>query len=225
MAIINPDRIKAESLQFFCATHWGFDLVAVESTADDGLAAVARTKPEFVLVSLLLPDLDAPEILRRIHASSPSSKIIALTTQCGEYLLHQIRASVCHALLLDPEESLASLGEALERARQGLRTVSPRIAQVQTALRTSPDSFPKLLTDREEDVLRCIAHAFTDREIAKQLGCSAGTALAHRRKLMDKLGIHKTPKLIRYCTEKGFNSVPPPAPSARRTKTRISRHA
>lgn len=95
--------------------------------------------------------------------------------------------------------------------RQGVRAVSPRIVQSQTALRNAPASFPKLLSRREEQVLVCIAHALTDDEIGLQLGFSATTALSHRKKIMGKLGIHSTPKLIRFCADKGFNSAVPAA--------------
>jgi DNA-binding NarL/FixJ family response regulator len=180
--------------------------------------AQAHTKPDFVLVSLALPDLGAVEILRQIHAASPASKIIAQTAQCSEFLLHQIGTHEYDALLHDTEENLSTLGQAINRARHGMRTISSRVAQCQTALRTDPDAFPKLLSNREQEVLVCIAHSMSDQETAQQLGLSRLTAQTHRRNIMHKLGIGRTPKLIRWCIDKGFNSVPPPAPA----KSRLS---
>lgn len=210
MAIINHDRIKAELLHFYCTAHWGFDVVAVECNGTDGLAAVVRTKPEFVLVSLVLPDLSAPEIIRQIIALSPASRIIGQATRCTEYLLHQLGGAGYHGLFLDVEEGLVPLGRTIERVRLGIRAVSPGIEQRQTALRVNPAAFPKLLSKREQEVLVCIAHCMSDQEIARSLGISKGTALSHRRRLMDKLDINSTPKLIHYCMEKGFNTATPP---------------
>ena len=101
-----------------------------------------------------------------------------------------------------------SIGHAIEHVRQGYRFTSMRILQGQKALLAEPTAFPKLLSKREQEVLACIAHSLSDDEVAVRLGLSRGTALAHRRKLMLKLGIHSTPKLIRYCAEKGFNLAP-----------------
>jgi len=210
MAIINHDRIKAELLHFYCSTHWGFDVVSTETNGRDGLAAVGRTKPDLVLLSLTLPDLDAVEAIRQVRTIAPAVKIIGQTVRCTDYLLHKLNGSEYHGLILDTEENLASLGQAIERVREGIRAISPRIVQEQMALRNAPASFPKLLSRREEQVLICIAHALSDDEIGLQLGFSFTTALSHRKKIMRKLSIHSTPKLIRYCADHGFDSVPPP---------------
>jgi two-component system response regulator NreC len=79
-------------------------------------------------------------------------------------------------------------------------------------MRTAPDAFTKLLSNREQEVLVCIAHSYSDQEIAQQLGLSRATVLTHRKNIMNKLGISRTPKLIHYCLQKGFNSALPPPP-------------
>jgi two-component system nitrate/nitrite response regulator NarL len=209
MAIINHDRIKAELLHFYCSTHWGFAVVAMELNGQDGLAAVERTKPDLLLLSLSLPDADAANIIRAVRVAAPATRIIGQTVHSTDYLLHRLSGSEYHGLILDTEETLNSLAQAIERVRQGTRAVSPRLIREQIALRNAPASFPKLLSRREEQVLVCIAHALTDDEIGLQLSFSAATALSHRKKIMRKLGFHSTPKLIRYCADHGFNSIPP----------------
>lgn len=210
MVIINHDRMKAELLHYFCSAHWGFQVVAFECTAIEGIAAITRTRPDLVLLSLPLRGLSSPEIIREIGRTSPGSKLIIQINQSDECLLHSIRSAAYHGLLFDPEESPTSLGQAIERARLGLRTISPRIAQGQLSLRTDPVAFPKLLSPREQQVLGCIACSMSDGEIGRYLKLSADTAHSHRKKIMKKLGINSTPKLIRYCIDKGFDSTTPP---------------
>jgi DNA-binding NarL/FixJ family response regulator len=59
------------------------------------------------------------------------------------------------------------------------------------------------LTRREREVLRLVAEGFSSREIATGLGVSAKTVETHRSRLMSKLGIHKTSKLVRFALEAG----------------------
>jgi two-component system nitrate/nitrite response regulator NarL len=212
LAIINDDRLKAELLHFFCATRWGFEVVARESDAAEGLAAVVRTQPDILLLSLPLPGSDPREYIQELAAATPSTRIIVQLTRCDECLLHSLSGTPCQVLLFDPEESLGSLGRFIERARNGLRGTSARLAQVLDALRADTAAFPKILSLREQQVLTCIAGAMTDEEIGRQLGLSPGTALSHRKKIMRKLGFRSTPKLIRYCMHKGFHLVPKPEP-------------
>jgi DNA-binding NarL/FixJ family response regulator len=159
------------------------------------------------------PDLGLVDFIRQLQGAAPAARLILLTAECNEYLVHIIGSTGYNALVFSADESLSSLGQVIERVRQGARYVSTRIARCQAALWAAPASFPKLLSKREQEVLVCIAHALSDEEIARQLGFATGTALSHRRRLMSKLGIHSTPKLIRYCADKGFNSVPPSGPS------------
>lgn len=165
----------------------------------------------------MLPGMDAVEIIRQVRTVAPAAKIIGQTVRCSDNLLHQLSGIKYHGLIHDTEESLFSLGQAIERVRQGTRAVSPRILQSQVAMRNEPASFPKLLSRREEQVLVCITHALSDEEIGLQLSFAPATALSHRKKIMRKLGIHSTPKLIRFCADHGFNSVPPPSRNPKAT--------
>lgn len=210
MAIISRDRMKAELLRYFFTTQWGFEVVSIEFTGADGIAAVIRTKPDIVLVALPLPDLDAAQAVRLIGTSSPNSKIIGLLTQCTEYLLYSLGGTGYQGLISDTDESLTLLGEVIKRGQHGLRTISQCVANCQASLRNDSASFSKLLTDRELEVLGDIARSMSDVEIAGRLGVAIDTVHTHRKMIMHKLNIHTTPKLISYCISKGFNTIQPP---------------
>jgi DNA-binding NarL/FixJ family response regulator len=212
MVIIEDNLLQADLLHYFCAQCWGLEVTAAVKTGSEGIEAVARIKPDLVLAALPPSDLGLVDFIDQLQRAAPSAKLILLTAQCNEYFVHIIRSTHYHALVFAADESLSTLGQVIRRVGQGARFISTRITQCQAALWAAPASFPKLLSKREQEVLVCIAHAFSDEEIARQLGFARGTALSHRRRLMRKLGIHSTPKLIRYCADKGFNSVPPPEP-------------
>ncbi len=210
MAIIEGNRMKSDLLRSYCTNYWGFDVVAVEKTARSGIAMVTQDKPELVLAAVPLPDLRLADFVEQLRLASPASKLILLIASYNEYLIHTLSATEYHGLVFESVENLASLGAAIERVRSGARFVSTPILQCQSALRSTAGAFPQVLSKRLEEVLICIAHSLSDDEIGLQLGFTPGTAQCHRRTLMGKLNIHSTPKLIRYCAEKGFNSVPLP---------------
>jgi len=200
-------------MYYFCTHHWGFDIVAFEHTGRAGISAVAQTKPELVLAALTPADIGMVDFAKGLRTAAPAAKLVLFTSNCNEYLVHTLGTTEYHGLIWEVEEGLGSLGELIERVRHGARVTSPGILHCQTALHVAPNAFPKLLSTRHQEVLVCIAHSMSDEEIARQLGISVGTALSHRQKIMTKLNIHSTPKLIQYCIEKGFSSVPPPSPA------------
>ena len=207
LAVIDANRVKAELIRCFFAHRAGLDVVALEHTGRAGIAAVAQTKPELVLAALTPPDIAMGDFVSRLRAAAPAARLILLTSQCNEYLVHTLSAADYHGLVWEAEEGLASLGQLIDRVRNGARVVSPGILRVQATLRLAPNAFPKLLSARHQEVLACIAHSMSDKEIARKMGFSVGTALSHRQKIMQKLNIHTTPKLIQFCIKKGFCEI------------------
>jgi DNA-binding NarL/FixJ family response regulator len=130
LVIIERSHTKAELLQFFCATKWGFDVVAVEQTCADGLVAVKRTEPNVILAGLQNLETDAVDLLRGLRRAAPSAKIVGLISQCNEFIVHAVATSDCHGLIYDADESLSELGHAIERVRSGLRSVSARTSGI-----------------------------------------------------------------------------------------------
>ena len=65
------------------------------------------------------------------------------------------------------------------------------------------DSF-ELLTSREREVLQMIAEGNSNKEIAGKLYLSVLTVETHRKKIMDKVGLHGAADLILYAVRKGM---------------------
>jgi two-component system response regulator NreC len=70
-----------------------------------------------------------------------------------------------------------------------------------------PKSFPKLLTSREQTLLPLLGGGLTNEEVARELGLSRHTVQLHRRNIMRKLNLHRTPDLIRYAINRGFTKL------------------
>lgn len=63
---------------------------------------------------------------------------------------------------------------------------------------------PDGLTKREREVLQCVAEGHSTKEVAEILGITFTTAACHRYRLMDKLDIHDTARLVRYAIRCGL---------------------
>ena len=213
LVLIEENRAKADLLRFCCLHKWGFDVVACSHTGSEGIAATSRVAPDLIFAGIKSADMAIPPYIAALRAAAPAAKLILFSPYCNEYLVHIMKGLDYHGLVYEPDELLSSLALLIEKVRQGQRVVSPAISRLQAQLRAMPNAFPKLLSARHEEVLVCIAHSMTDDEIGRQLGFSTATALSHRQAIMKKLNVHSTPKLIRYCSDKGFNSVPPPTKS------------
>ena len=60
------------------------------------------------------------------------------------------------------------------------------------------------LSPREVDILCCVAHAMTAKEIANDLHISVKTVDRHKANIMDKLSMRSQIALARYAIRHGF---------------------
>jgi len=64
-----------------------------------------------------------------------------------------------------------------------------------------------LITSRESQILKLIAHEYTNLEIAERLCISAHTVTSHRKNLLCKLKAKNSAGLIRRAFELGYLSL------------------
>jgi two-component system OmpR family response regulator len=98
----------------------GFDVVTAASGAE-ALHAVAASRPDLVLLDVMMPDGDGFEVVRRLRLSGPPVPVIFLTARDG------VRERVA-GLALGADDYVTkpfSLDEVVERIRAVLRRAGP----------------------------------------------------------------------------------------------------
>jgi two-component system response regulator NreC len=189
--------------------------IEVVGEAENGCDAVAKTEellPDVVLMDYTMPILNGLEATRQIKKRFPDVKVIILTMHADEeYIFQSLQVGASGYLVKQtvPKE----LVSAIQAAYQGESYLSPPISRVvieeflrQTLSEQPEDSYEKL-TDREREVLQLVVEGFASKDIADRLDISLKTVGVHRANLMNKLGIHTLPELIRYAIRKGIISL------------------
>ena len=85
--------------------------------------------------------------------------------------------------------------------------LSPGISRVVAAFARgegAPRGPLELLTRRQREVLQLVAEGHSTKEIAHRLELSAKTVDTHRAQLMERLGVHGVPALVRYALRVGM---------------------
>jgi DNA-binding NarL/FixJ family response regulator len=173
------------------------DDLEVVGEARDGLEAVeevARLRPDVVLMDIRMPNLDGLEATRRIVASGSPSRVVVLTTyDVDDWVLAALRAGASGFLLKDarPEE----LAEAVRVVARGDALLAPsvtrRLLDRFVAALPAQGRLPDLagLTEREVEVLRLVALALSNAEIAARLVVTEATVKTHVSAVLRKLGL------------------------------------
>ncbi len=174
----------------------GIDVVGEAADGASAIAEVVRLRPDVVVMDVRMPDVDGIEATRRITAATPETKVLILTTfDLDEYAVAGLRAGASGFLLKDvlPDE----LAAAIRTVNTGDAVVAPGVTRrlldrfvlpdTTTASRGINADRLDLLTQREREVLGCVALGRTNLEIAAELHLSETTVKTHVSRILGKL--------------------------------------
>jgi two-component system, NarL family, response regulator NreC len=180
----------------------------VVAEAGDGVAAIEQallTRPDVAIVDISMPRLNGMEVVRRLTAELPRTRVLVLTMhEEEEYVLHVVRAGAAGYLL--KHAATTELLKAVRELAAGGVHFGPYAAkvladQVQQPQRMPADPYGEL-SAREREVLHLMADGLTTKEISKKLEISVKTAENHRGRVLAKLGLRNSAELVRYAMRK-----------------------
>ncbi|MDJ1114224.1 response regulator [Microbacterium dauci] len=198
--------------------------IEVVGEAGDGQAAIdaaASLRPDVICMDVQMPDMDGLEATRRIVGGGiPSAVVIVTTFDRDDYLFQALAAGASGFLLKNagPEELTAAVrvahgGDALlsptvtkrviERFADGGAAPVPVEAEPTASVEPAPPLAVEL-TERETEVLRLLAQAMSNGEIAQQLFIGEATVKTHVSNVLQKLGARDRVAAVVYAHRYGL---------------------
>ena len=179
-------------------------IVGEAGNGREALELAESLHPDVLVLDVAMPELNGIEATRRLAASSPRSRVLALSMHKDSVYVREIlRAGARGYLLKDSIDS--DLVNAVRAVAKGDGYLSPAISDaVLTDYRRHVTDPLDLLSSREREVLQMIAEGKTNKEIASALNLSVYTIDAHRGKIMEKLNLHSTGELVRFAVRNGL---------------------
>jgi two-component system NarL family response regulator len=163
-------------------------------------------KVSLILLDIQLPGEDGITLAHRFAEMLPDTKVILLSSVKEDYLLHKALNSGADGYV-HKDDSADSLISAIDTVMQGGCYFGQTVQQLRRQMGHNPDSFTKILTDKEQEVLELLGQGLSNEEAAPLLALSPETVQTHRRNIMRKLGLHSALQLQSYALKRGFTSV------------------
>lgn len=190
-----------------------FEVVGDCGDAREGVAAIEVLRPDVVLLDITLPGLSGIDAIPMIRKSVPRCKILMVTSHESETFVDQSLSAGAEGYLSkdsDPSE----LFLAIEAVYRGDPFVSPKVTaglmsryRVKSQDSAGVTSRISTLTPREREVFQLLALGKANKEVARELEMSLGTAKKHRENLQRKLDCHSAAELARLAIREGLLST------------------
>lgn len=186
-------------------------VVGEATTGPEAVEMTRRLEPDVVLMDIQMPDGDGIEATRQIleRNDCPAKVIIVTTFETDQYVFESLRAGASGYLLKRsrPNEltdgiRIVAAGEALLSPSITRRLVE-EFTEHPVAASAGQDRL-EALTDRESEVLTCVAHGLSNAEIAEEMHISESTAKTHLKRVLMKLGLRDRVGAVVFAYEAGI---------------------
>lgn len=205
VVLVDDHAVMRAGFRMILASTDDIEVVGEASTGREAVAMARELHPDVICMDVQMPDMDGLEATRQI-VSDPAvnSAIVVVTTfDRDDYVFQALQAGASGFLLknagadeLISAVRVAAAGDAL-LAPEVTKRVIERFASTPApaaASATAPTSVTTQahisvdLTERELDVLRLLARALSNAEIAAELFIGEATVKSHVSNLLAKLG-------------------------------------
>lgn len=202
--IVDDDPLARAGLRFIFESVEDIEVVAEAQSGRESIAHATRLNPDVVLMDMRMPWMDGREATEKLVKLPNPPKILALTTfDADAVVLSALDAGASGYLLKDTPP--AGIIDAVKETAEGRTILSTRHAGVLLENRRrliekysendrnagheqAVESLAQL-TEREREVVHCVARGLTNAEIAESLHCSPATVKAHLANIFTRLHI------------------------------------
>lgn len=190
----------------YLMTEPSVEVVGEAVSGNDAVQVVRDTRPDVVLMDLLMENGTGIDATKEIMKYSPECKIIIITSfYDDEQVFPAIEAGAFSYLL--KTASADEVIDAVYKAVKGETVIEPKVAnKMLTRLRPQARKLHEDLTDRELEVLMCIGEGMTNQEISKELFIGIKTVKTHVSNILSKLNVQDRTQAAIYANRNGLLS-------------------
>ena len=207
--VADDERLVRAGFRMILRDEPGIEVIGEAADGREAVDASEQLHPDVVLMDIRMPNLNGIEATRLIVVHPDAPRVLVLTTfDHDEYVYDALAAGASGFLLKDaPEEELLS---AIRIVANGGGLFAPSVTQrviEQFARSRPPDHLPPGLGDlttRELEVLKLIAKAQSNAEIAATLFISEHTARTHVARILSKLNLNDRTQAAVLAYESGL---------------------
>lgn len=181
------------------------DVIGEAADGAEALKLALDRRPDVAVLDITMPKLTGLQAAREIKQQAPDVNVLLLSMHDDErYLYEALRVGAGgYVLKRAADQDLVRAVRAVNDGEPFLTDDAQR-SLVKAWMESGEEPRRDKLTDRELEVVKLIAEAHTNKQIAEILGLSEKTVESHRSNILNKLGMSDRVELVRYAVRRGL---------------------
>ena len=207
--VVDDETVVREGLAAILANYSDIEVVGQAADGIQALEGIKQTKPNVVLLDLVMPGLDGLATIPRIKEIAPDTRILVVTSYAESDRVYQaIKAGALGYTLKDATRD--QLLQAIRDVAQGRASLQPSIAvkliqEINHPTESQYTADP--LTRRELETIRLIARGLSNQEIATELVVNERTIAKYVSSILDKLHLANRTQAALYALREGITGL------------------
>ena len=203
--IADNQPLTVAGLELFLSEKQDIKVVGKVKKGEELVDLVEKFQPSLLIVDYNSPGYVALDDIRNAMVSSSKTNVLILSSDNN-------KASILEALQLGvkgyitKECSLEEVGMAVQATAKGEKFFCHKVLDIimEKHFSVAPESEPTVLTTRETEILKLIAHGHSTQVIADTLFLSPHTVQTHRKSIIKKLNIKSPTEFVIYAMDLGL---------------------
>ncbi|MCK6402196.1 MAG: response regulator transcription factor [Sphaerotilus natans subsp. sulfidivorans] len=194
--IVDDHPLVREGVRTLINHQSDLEVVGEAADADGALEAIARLEPALVLTDIGMKQVSGIALAAQIRERWPAIHVIVLSMYDNPDYVHQAMQAGARGYVLKDAPS-SDIVDAIRAVAAGDTFLSASLSR-QSARSDGPRP---ILSEREAEILACLARGMSSKQIAAEHDLSVRTVETHRQNIRRKLRIEGQAELIRYAVE------------------------
>jgi DNA-binding NarL/FixJ family response regulator len=202
VAVVDDHAVVRQGLLLLMQTAADLEVVGEAVNGASALRLARETRPDVLLLDLLMPDMDGVAVLRALRQEGLPCKVLLLTSSLEDQLLKAAIEAGADGYLLKATQ-MTDLLDAVRRVAAGDNAFDPLVVRKLVQQSRQRDPLEEL-TAREREVFDLLARGQNYPEIAEKLGVSEATVRTHSASLLAKLDLRDRTQVMVYALKRGL---------------------
>ena len=212
-AIVDDHQMLIETLRTVIGSEPDIEIIGEAESCAGCLDLVRQQHPDVLLLDVFLPDGDGLSLVPKINRLSPTTNILILTSLSDETTLMKA-VDLGVSGFVGKNQHLKELITAIRQAANGEIAIPASLLlgllsrKVRSHSQLPQSQKQDALTNREIEVLNCLAQGLSGTDMAAKLSISPLTVQTHIRNIIMKLGVHSRLEAVTYALQWGLIDPP-----------------